>query len=412
MRRAVPHGLLAQPERALARGASIVGSANWFGIGWLAAALGALAVVAACARDAPIDVAPRVFAAEEEPSSAERYCAWYGHARAGTLYFGQAAFWSGFRARGGDPLADMEIAGPQLVGRFDLGADALLPSLEVTAPGARSGVWDVHAHPNGRIYFTTYYEAMGWVEPRSGEVRHLRRLGTGLNEIAPGPDGELLISRYAGSRGGDGSVLRISPNGAALAELPLRPPAGFRVAPKTVAFDPTRREVWVTTDLLSLDGGAPRRDAYVLGLDGRERRRMETPELQFVVFDAAGLGARAEVEGRRLWLVRSEPGGPETRLLLDEDFEPGLDFVQDLALEEDGVVVATRWGGTVHVVDREGHARTLRLPRLEPGGLYYSAVVADGSVCATYCGGVRVVCQRLDAAPRVPTVAESPQPLR
>ncbi len=373
-------------------------------------AIAALAL-AACVADPSHDRGPQV-ATAEDPSEAERYCAWYGNERAGTLYFGQAAFWSGFRSRGGDPLADMARAGPQLVGRFDLERRSLLPALDVTAPGARSGVWDVHAHPNGRVYFTTYYEAMGWVDPSSGEVRHLDALGPGLNEIAPGPGEELLVSRYAGPDGGNGSVLRMSPEGKALDELPLRPPQGFRVAPKTVAFDPIRREVWVTSDQLPSDGSDPRRDAYVLSLDGRELRRIESPELQFVVFDARGRGARAEVDGSRLWLVRVEPDGFERRLLLDDRFVPDLDFVQDLALQDDGVVIATRWGGSVHVLDRQDRARTLRLPRLEADGLYYTAVSAGGHLCATYCGGVRVVCQPLDEATPSRPVSEPDLPLR
>jgi hypothetical protein len=94
----------------------------------------------------------------------EDYCAWYGDARDGVLYFGQAPFWAAHRASGGDPRADLAHPGPQLVGRFDLEHERLLTPLDVTAPGARSGVWDVHAHANGRIYFTTFYEEMGWID--------------------------------------------------------------------------------------------------------------------------------------------------------------------------------------------------------------------------------------------------------
>lgn len=327
-----------------------------------------------------------------EPSPSERYCAWYGSARAGTLYFGQAAFWPAFRARDGDPTGDLAEPGPQLVGRFDLAAGELLEPLDVTAPGARSGVWDVHAHPNGRVYFTTYFEAMGWVDPSSRRVRQLPELGTGLNEIAPGPGDDLLVSRYAGPDGGNGSVLLVSPDGEARAELPLRPPAGFRVAPKTVAYDPLREEIWVTSDLLATDGSAPRYDAFVLGLDGRERRRIESPEVQFASFSADGDGARAELHDRQLWLVRRRPGSPESRLLLDQAFARELDFVQDIVLAADGVTVVTRWSGLVHVVDAADALRTLHFPRLEEGGLYYTAVPAEGRICATYCAGVRVVC--------------------
>jgi hypothetical protein len=313
------------------------------------------------------------------------------------LYFGQAPFWSALRARGGDPTADLTVAGPQLVGRFDLRHRELLAPLDVTAPGARSGVWDVHAHPNGRVYYTTYFEAMGWVDPATGEVRRLDHLGTGLNEIAPGPEGTLLVSRYASAAGGGGSVLVITPEGEPVAEHQLAPPPGFQVAPKTVAFDPVRQEIWVTTDLLAEEGEEVRHDAYVIAPDGREKRRIEGPELHFVAFGADGSGFRAEVEGSRLWLQTHPAQGVGERRLLDDSFASDFDFVQDLHVGADGRAVLTRWSGFVHVVEAGGAVRTLRLPALEPGGLYYSSALAGERVCATYCAGVTVVCQRLPA---------------
>lgn len=378
------------PGLALRRAASKVCGAASVGRtasagGWPAACL---ALLLACTAPSPRSPAPQTFTAPP-PSQAERYCAWYGSERAGTLYFGEAAFWSSFRAAGGNPRADLALPGPQLVGRFDLEALRLRPPLDVTSPGARSGVWDVHAHPNGRVYFTTYFDPMGWVDPRSGEVTRLEQLGLGLNEIAPGPGDEMLVSRYGGDRG---SVLRISPAGELLAELPLRAPRGYRAAPKTVAFDPGRSEIWVTTDLLPRADAPVRHDAYVLGLDGSERRRIESPEVQFVAFAADGSGARAELTGSELWLVRSTPGASERRILLDPAFPSGHDFAQDLQFTPDGGVVVTRWSGAIHLVGPEDQLRTLRLPRPEPDGLFYTAVAADGEVCATFCAGVSVVC--------------------
>jgi hypothetical protein len=326
------------------------------------------------------------------PQTAERYCAWYGDASPeGVLYFGAAAFWSTWRASGGDPSADLEAEGPQWVGRFDLRSRAWLEPLDVTAEGARSGVWDVFAHANRRVYFTTYFEDMGWVHPESGEVRRLPALGAGLNEIAAGPGDSLLVTRYGASDSG-GSVLLVGPDGELLAEHPLEPPAGYTAAPKTAAFDPRRREIWVTTDLLSDAGGPARHDTYVLGADGRELRRLESPEIQFVAFGPDGGGWRAEVEDGSLWLRVAPADGGERRLLLDDAFDAGLDFAQDVKLAPDGSAVVTRWSGLVHVVSSSGEVRTLRLPRLEEGGLYYSGVLEDGGVCVTYCGGVRVVC--------------------
>lgn len=363
-----------------------------------AAALLCLYLAAACS--AP-PVAPpgsaRVIRGAE-PSQHERYCAWYGDASLGVLYFGQSAFWSTFRRAGGDPSADLQTAGPQWIGRFDLHKLELLPALDVSAAGARSGVWDVLAHANGHVYYTTYFESMGRVEVATGKVERFDHLGPGLNEIAAGPDGGLLISRYAAEDGQSGSVVVISPDGVLLAEhlLPSRP--GERVLPKTVAFDPVRREIWVTTDRLFDDGRPDRHDALVLGVDGRLKRRITDPEVHFVVFDDAGTGYRALVDGTRLRLAIAPAEGPERQLVLDENFAPDLDFVQDIQIDPNGRAIVTRWSGFVHLVDPSSGGdllRTLRLPALESGGLYYTAVPSqsDPQICATYCAGVTVVCR-------------------
>ncbi len=61
-------------------------------------------------------------------------------------------------------------------------------------------------------------------------------------------------------------------------------------------------------------------------------------------------------------------------------------------IKKNGTAVITRWSGTVHLVTRAGEVRTLSLPR-QPGDLYYTAVLREGRVCATRCGGLAVVCR-------------------
>jgi hypothetical protein len=256
------------------------------------------------------------------------------------------------------------------------------------------------------VYFTTWFDSMGWVDARTGAVHRLEGLGERLNEIAPGPGETLLVSRYGGDSDpqGPGSILVASLDGERLAELTLAEPAGYRVAPKTVAFDPARDEIWVTTDLFPLGAGPIRHDAYVLDGSGREKRRIESPEVQFVAFGADATGLVAEVEGSRLELRVRTPGAADRRLLADEAFATGLDFVQDIHFAPDGRAVVTRWSGVLHVFSPPDSLETLRLPQLEPGGLYYSGVLAGDRVCATHCGGVSVVC-----APAAPT---RPAPVR
>src|SRR5262245_10889708 len=237
------------------------------------------------------------------PSASERYCAWFGDARGDLLYFGESPFWEASQA-GGSPAADLAHAGPVQIGRFDLAAERLLEPLDVGDPSARAGAWDVLVHPNGRVYFTSYFESSGWVEPETGEVRLLPELGPGLNELALGPDGRIYASRYA-MPDHSGGVVVLDEDGARLAEHPVPAPPGYLAGPKTVAVDPLRGEIWLAMDLLPEDptsGLEIRRDAYVLDADGGLLRRIETPELQFPAVAADGTGYRAELAGRELAL--------------------------------------------------------------------------------------------------------------
>jgi hypothetical protein len=340
------------------------------------------------------------------PSATEHYCAWYGDDRDGVLYFGQSAFW--WASRRGAPDSVLDETGPAPIGRFDLRSADLLEPLEVGGAEDRSGVWDVLAHANRRVYFTTFFSSAGWVDLETGDVSRLPNLGDGLNEIAPGPDGGLLFSRYFGSDASGGSVVVVDLEGRLVAEHPLRPPPGFVTAPKTPAWDPVRRQIWVTADVLpegpdQRDAAAIRRGAYVLDSDGRQLAYTEQPEIQFVAFGADGTGYRAEVADSELALRIVPPASEDPRaedprsevgrrIVLDRAFPAKLDFAQELRILPDGRVVVTRWGGKIHIVRPAGEVRTVSLPRLSARGLYYTGVIAGGQLCATHCGGIEVVC--------------------
>jgi len=337
------------------------------------------------------------------PSDEERFCAWYGHAAGPILYFGQSGFWAAFRASGGRPEADLDRAGPALIGRFDLAGERLLPSIDVAPPPGeadRSGVWDVFAHANGRIYFTTFFGLAGSVDPATGAVERFPGAGRGLNEIAAGPDGNLIVSRYGSTDGGNGSLVVLRPDGGVVSEYPLAAPAGLVAAPKTIAYDPTHDEFWLTTDMIpsgDRPDAAMRHDTVVLDRNGREISRFESPEVQFVAFDAGGTGYRAEVTGAELTLHIVPPRGAERRIPLDRGFATGVDFVQDIQFSDDGRVTIARWSGWVHVADPDDSIRSVRLPVLEPPGLYYTAVTVGERLCATHCGDVTVVCEDLES---------------
>jgi len=335
-------------------------------------------------------------ATADPPSADERYCAWYGAPGGdGVLYFGEAAFWWAMAHAGGDPTADLRRPGPQLVGRFDLAREQLLPPLDVGRGEGRSGVWDVLAD-GGEVYFTTFYEGAGAVDPATGVVRRLD-LGAAPNELGIGPDGLLLLTRYgSGTQTGDGNVVGFRRDGRIAREWQLPPPAGYRVAPKTPAWDEARGALWVTTDLLPEapgEGRPLRHDAYRLDLAGAAVLQPASPELQFAARGPDGRFYRALVAGRQLALeVSPSADAPAQRVLLDPGFAPELDFVQDIQPADDGRVAVSRWSGIVHVLHPDGSVGSVQLPRLDPSGLYYTTVLHGDRLCATYCADVTVVC--------------------
>jgi len=340
-------------------------------------------------------------ATEPPPSSTERYCAWYGDRRDDVLYFGESPFWNAMRAARGDPMADSYELGPQVIGRFDLRSESMLASVPTAERNPHAGVWDVLAHPNGRVYYTTFYESAGWVDPATGEANLFEAAGTGLNELALHPDGRVLATRYGAAGGGTGSVVVLDRDGKIETELPLVSERNVVAAAKSLAYDPVRQVVWVNTDLVPRDGGRNGHDARVLELaTGREMLRIKTPELHFPRFTADGRGFFAWQQGSRLTLRMTQPGAAQDatsgrEVVLDTAFAEGIDFVQDVHVETDGRAVVTRWSGVVHVVAPDGSVRTVDLPRPAAGGLYYTAVAFGDRVCATYCADVSVVCAPL-----------------
>ena len=323
-------------------------------------------------------------------------CAWFGDERGDVLYFGISRFWRAQRNASGDATAELRAGGARELGRFDLAHEAPLAPLAIGPGGAKSGVWDVLAHPNGWIYFTTFWERSGRVNPASGAVEWFDAAGDGLNELALGPGSQVLATRY-GRGGASGSVVVLNEHGDVVAEHALAPADGVVTAAKSLAYDPGRNAVWLNTDLLPSRGGATAHDARVLSLaDGQELARWGAPELQFMTFAADGAGFLVE-RSDELLLLRVIP--PSTRaplqlagriLVLDDAF-PALDFAQDVKLAPDGAAIVTRWSGVVHVASADGAVRTLTLPNRE-GGLYYTGVARDGEVCATRCAGIDVIC--------------------
>lgn len=362
--------------------------------------LALLVALAACASPQP----PAVFRTEItgwSAASTERYSAWFGDEAGGVIYFGLSPFWTELRAHGGDPTADLLEPSAHLIGRFEVERESFLPPLVVRRPGpeSRSSVWDVLAHPNGWIYYTTYFEEMGRVRPGLNEIEHFDDVGTGLNEIALGRDGNLYVTRYGAgiegdgsAREGDGSVVVISPEGALLREQPLHARDGATTAPKSIAVDPLSGEIWTNADVVAPNGGVSYA-TFHLDADLRVLEKGTAPELMFVAFDPTGRGFFVEDDAGRLRVRVTRKGAELARL----DLGPRVaaDFAQDVHFGAGGVAAIAFWSGRVELVrERDGeweHARvTLERPAecVSPGqsAVFYSAFAESHSVYATlYC---------------------------
>ena len=348
-----------------------------------------MAALVACAQPAgkAFDSSGTLAAVPRDPTSTEVDCAWFGDTRGDRLFFGVSAFWSAMRQNEQDPSADLAQPGGRYLGEYDLSEGRTRFHPLGTAP---SGIWDVLAHPNGRVYFTTFFDSAGILEP-DGSVTMLDDAGRGLNELAPGPAGRILASRYATDADGQGAVVVLGEDGRVQAEFPLPNPEGFQTAAKSLAWDPVRGEIWVNTDLIAETPGRPAaHDTRILSAGGQERARFTQPEVQFMTFGADGTGYFAEVADGRLRLrirppeAAKAPLGTGRWVLLDEAFPHALDFVQEVRVGRDGEAIVTRWSGKIHIVAASGRVRSLQLPRRE-GDLYYTGVRAGNRVCATVC---------------------------
>lgn len=204
----------------------------------------------------------------------------------------------------------------------------------------------------------------------------------------------------------EGTVLVFDPRGDLIARIVLPADAGSRVAPKSLAFDPSRGSegwIWLSTDVFEASG-ATRHDARAVDLaEGHQVLVVSTPELQNMVFrdDGRGFLVWADTEGLALQILppgedpQLPPNPPSALLRLTTDFHAQSDFAQDIVIAPSGEVLITLWSGRVFVVDEELRVRSVVLPRTPQGSLFYTAALRDGRVCATRCAEIAVVCTDL-----------------
>ncbi len=344
-----------------------------------------------------------MFRAPEVGTASERYSSWFADERDGIVYFGLSPFWTALWATG-DPDADMKAPGPHLIGRFELASESFLPPLELRAGAddVRSSVWDVLAHPNGWIYFTTFFEDMGRVRPDTGAVEYFPRLGRGLNELALGPHGRVYVTRYgSGQEAGankNGALVLISEAGEKLGERTLGALPGSATAVKSVAVDARSGHVFVNADVLVPEQGV----AFARFRIDMDLQRIEGPyfdrELLFAAFTPEGRGYLVEDDRGRLRVVIRD--GANERAVLDLGPREATDFAQDVQIAEGGTAAFAFWSGRVELVrERAGvfeHASlVLEKPEdcapPEHRSLLYSAFATEHFVYATLFCGVTIL---------------------
>jgi hypothetical protein len=359
-----------------------------------------LSLLLACA---VFERGPEVVAFRMAPanSGAERYSAWFADSDGRVLYFGLSPFWDVSWQSGDDPKADLKEPGDHLIGRFDLDREVFLQPLRVreVGPGSRSSVWDVLAHSNGRIYFTTYFEEIGSVRSDGSDLRLFEGLGVGFNELSEARGGNVFVTRYSSTplepdESSYGAVVELTPDGELVREIVIARAGDDFAAPKSVAVDPESGDIWLNTDTFRADESIYHETVH-LAADGRVLgRHAGDPELQFVRFDRAGRG----------WFAESDAGTLRVRVTLaghglaqrELGPRPRYDFVQDIHFASNGTAAIARWSGIVHLLrlragELERRDLDLRLPPRcgATGGpaLLYSAILHERHLYGTiYCG--------------------------
>ena len=232
-----------------------------------------LALLGIALHDAALG-APRASRPRPRPAAASATAPGTATRRQDVLYFGESPFWmrrcerrrrpDGRPARAG-PAADRPLR-PRAASRM------LAAASDRGGRDSRAGVWDVLAHPNGRVYFTTFYESAGWVDPATGEASRFEAAGTRPQRAgAAGPTAASSLALRRGAAAATGSVVVLDRRAAtSWPSCRSRRRRGRGRGAEEPRVRPGRGEVvWVNTDLAAASGGRePPRRARARTRDG------------------------------------------------------------------------------------------------------------------------------------------------
>jgi hypothetical protein len=318
-------------------------------------------------------------------SGQEIYDSWFADTDGRIIYFGQSPFWREyFAAEVPDPQGDLRKEGDYLIGRFDTEKDTFLAPLKVGR--GRASVVDVLYHTkNHNVYFTTFFDMMGYVNPKTNKVVYFKALGMGFNELYEGPGGKIYVTRYS-SEQKNGSVVVITPAGTLLKEFFIRLP-GFIIAPKSIAVSPITGEIIINTDMFSLEGGMVRHDSFVLGPEGQIKQRIMEREIFFMSFDPQGKNWAAGRAKDGSWQMSiTYPEGKMVNVIIDEK-PVSFNVIQDIK-HHGRYTIATAWSGNLYYFKEDYQGITfiplepdtavgLDAPPKGKGILAYTTIIAN-----------------------------------
>jgi hypothetical protein len=333
------------------------------------------------------------FKGPQTNSGKESYESWFGDSNGRVLYFGESYWWRGYLETN-DALGNCKEKGNLLIGRFDTSAERFLPPLKIGK--GKDEIWDILVHSNGKIYWTSFTEGIGYVSSDGRKVIKFKKAGVGFNELWEGPRGNIWVTRYAcEDRKGrkDGSVVMLDQKGEILKEFQVHE-EGFITSPKSLAVNPLNGEIIVNSDQFPINGSEDyKHHSFILSPSREVLKIIRDYEIMFMSYDNLGRGWFVEKVNETLRVKISFPNGKAKIIYLDS-FSP-FDFIQDIK-HGGNLTVATAWSGRVYLFEEKEpsifEVSKYQIDRpISPGKIAYTTIISEnGNLYGTFNDGILV----------------------